>query len=144
MRCNTEFVFFTLNRYNFFLIRCRNLTLLELNCLCQIKSITFDNISHKVSYERYHHWKLYTYAYLHTRMCVCIYLYHHACVLNRVQLFVTPLTVNLSGSLAHGTFQARILEWIAISSSRRSSWLRNWTHVSISPVLPANSLLLEP
>ena len=30
----------------------------------------------------------------------------------------------------HGILWARLLEWIAISSSRRSSWFRNWTHVS--------------
>ena len=32
------------------------------------------------------------------------------------------------GSCAHGIFQARILEWGAISSSRGSSWPRDWTH----------------
>ena len=30
----------------------------------------------------------------------------------------------------HGISQARILEWVAISTSRGSSWLRNWTHIS--------------
>ena len=30
----------------------------------------------------------------------------------------------------HRIFQARILEWIAISFSRGSSWPRDWTHVS--------------
>ena len=34
------------------------------------------------------------------------------------------------GSSVHGIFQARILEWIAISFSRGSSWPRNWTQVS--------------
>ena len=34
------------------------------------------------------------------------------------------------GSSAHGIFQARILEWAAISSSRRSSWPRDRTRVS--------------
>ena len=29
-----------------------------------------------------------------------------------------------------GIFQARILEWVVISFSWRSSWLRDWTHVS--------------
>ena len=31
---------------------------------------------------------------------------------------------------AHGIFQARILEWVAISFSRRSSQPRDWTRVS--------------
>ena len=34
------------------------------------------------------------------------------------------------GSSVHGTSQARILEWVAISFSRRSSWPRDWTQVS--------------
>ena len=34
------------------------------------------------------------------------------------------------GSSIHGIFQARILEWVAISFSRRSSLPRDWTQVS--------------
>ena len=34
--------------------------------------------------------------------------------------------------LVHGTFQARILEWVAISSSRGSSQPRDQTHASVS------------
>ena len=30
----------------------------------------------------------------------------------------------------HGSFQARILEWVAISFSRGASWCRDWTLVS--------------
>ena len=37
---------------------------------------------------------------------------------------------SLPGSSVHGIFQARILEWVAISSSRGSSWPRDWTWVS--------------
>ena len=37
---------------------------------------------------------------------------------------------SLSGSSVHGILQARILEWVAISSSRGSSWPRDWTWVS--------------
>ena len=36
---------------------------------------------------------------------------------------------SLSGSSFHGIFQARVLEWIAISFSRGSSQPRNWTRV---------------
>ena len=50
--------------------------------------------------------------------------------LGHVCLFVTPWTVCSSlGSSVHGIFQARILEWIAISSSRRSSPPRDQNHV---------------
>ena len=34
------------------------------------------------------------------------------------------------GSFAHGISQTRILEWVAISFCRGSSWPRDWTHVS--------------
>ena len=37
---------------------------------------------------------------------------------------------SLSGSSVHGIFQAGVLEWIAISFSRGSSWARNRTRVS--------------
>ena len=39
----------------------------------------------------------------------------------------TPMDCSLSGFSVHGVFQARILEWVAISISRGSSWLRDWT-----------------
>ena len=48
--------------------------------------------------------------------------------LSRVWLFVTPWTAGLSSVL--GILQARTLEWVAISFSRRSSPPRNWTQVS--------------
>ena len=41
-----------------------------------------------------------------------------------------PLDCSLSGSSVHGIFQARVLEWIAISFSRGSSRPRNRTQVS--------------
>ena len=34
------------------------------------------------------------------------------------------------GSSVHGILQARILEWVAMPSSRGSSWPRDWTQVS--------------
>ena len=49
--------------------------------------------------------------------------------LSRVQLFETQWT-NLPDSSVHGIFQARMLEWVAISFSRRSSPPRDWTRVS--------------
>ena len=47
-----------------------------------------------------------------------------------VRLFVPPTDYNPLGSSAHGIFQARILEWVPMPSSRGSSWPRNQTHVS--------------
>ena len=37
---------------------------------------------------------------------------------------------SLPGSSAHGIFQARVLEWLAISFSRGSSRPRDWTQIS--------------
>ena len=51
---------------------------------------------------------------------------HFSCV----QLFVTPWTCSLPASPSMGFFQTRILEWVAISFSRRSSQSRDWTRVS--------------
>ena len=50
--------------------------------------------------------------------------------LSRVQLIAIPRTCGLPGSSIHGIFQARVLEWVAISFPRGSSWLRDWTQVS--------------
>ena len=41
-----------------------------------------------------------------------------------------PVDHRWPDSSVHGIFQARILEWVAISSSRGSSQSRDWTHVS--------------
>ena len=41
-----------------------------------------------------------------------------------------PMDCSLPGSSVHRIFQARILEWVAISSSRRSSPPRDYTQVS--------------
>ena len=46
-------------------------------------------------------------------------------LLSRVQLFVTPLDRSPPGSFVQEIFQARILEWVAISSSRGSSQPRD-------------------
>ena len=50
--------------------------------------------------------------------------------LSRVQLFEIPWTVVLPGSSIRGIFQARVLEWVAISFSRGSSQPRDQTQVS--------------
>ena len=41
-----------------------------------------------------------------------------------------PVDCSLPGSSVHGIFQARILEWVAISYSRGSSQPRDWTWIS--------------
>ena len=41
-----------------------------------------------------------------------------------------PMNCSPPGSSVHGISQARMLEWVVISSSRGSSWLRDQTHIS--------------
>ena len=41
-----------------------------------------------------------------------------------------PMDCSLLRSSVHGIFQAKVLEWVAISFSRGSSWPRDWTQVS--------------
>ena len=57
-------------------------------------------------------------------VCVCV------CEsLSRVQL-CNPMDSSLPGLSLHGIFQATMLEWIAISFPRGSSWPRDWTWLS--------------
>ena len=51
-----------------------------------------------------------------------------SCSVMSSQLFCDPM--DLPGSSVHGIFQARVLDWVAISSSRGSSQRRDWTRVS--------------
>ena len=46
-------------------------------------------------------------------------------------ILCNPMDCSLTGSSIHGIFQARILEWVAISFSRRSSQPGDWTQVSL-------------
>ena len=49
----------------------------------------------------------------------------HAKSLSCVQLFCGPINCSLPGSYVHGILQARILEWVAMPSSRGSSQHRD-------------------
>ena len=49
---------------------------------------------------------------------------------SRVRLLVTPCTVAHQAPLSMGILQARILEWVAMPSSRGSSQPGDWTQVS--------------
>ena len=64
-------------------------------------------------------------------MCVCV------CVCARTRMYAQShscltfdMGCNPPGSSVHGILKARILEWVVISFSRRSSQPRNWTQVS--------------
>ena len=64
-----------------------------------------------------------------------------ACELSPVRLFRDPVDCSPSGSAVHGIFQARILEWVAISFLTGSSdpGIEPW-----SPTLQADALPSEP
>ena len=53
-------------------------------------------------------------------MCICAQLCLTLC---------DSMDCSLPGSSVHGIFQARILEWVAVSFSRGPSWPRNRTHI---------------
>ena len=59
-------------------------------------------------------------------------LYLHCCcsVAQSCPTFCDPMDCSPPGSSVYGIFQARILEWAAISFSQRSFWTRDWTRVS--------------
>jgi len=48
------------------------------------------------------------------------------------------------GFSVHGILQARVLEWVAVPSSRRSSQPRDQTHISQSPALAGKVFNPEP
>ena len=59
-------------------------------------------------------------------LLVCVYM----CVCSIVSNFFNPMDCSLPGSSAHGILQARLLVWVAISSSRGSFQPRDQTHIS--------------
>ena len=62
-------------------------------------------------------------------ICVCIYVCISVKSLKSC-LFLTPWTVACQAPLSIGTLQERILEWVAMPSSRGSSQPRDRTQVS--------------
>ena len=61
------------------------------------------------------------------------HLYIHTCVCAQSCLILCePLDCSLPGSSVHGIFQVRMLQWVAISTSRRSSQPRGQVHICIS------------
>ena len=58
-----------------------------------------------------------------TKACCCL-------VTKLCSTLWDPMDYSLPGSSVHGSFQVRILEWVAICFSRVSSWSRDQTRVS--------------
>ena len=60
----------------------------------------------------------------------CIPGYHCYLIAQSCLTLCDPTDYSPLGSSLHGISQIRILEWVAISFSRGSSWPRDWTRVS--------------
>ena len=74
---------------------------------------------------------MYMCVYVYMSMCVCISVCVRACLIcfNCV-LLCNVMACSPPGSSVHGILQARILEWVAMPSSRESSRSSDQTHVS--------------
>ena len=73
----------------------------------------------------------YTCIYVCVYIYIYIYMYIHTCLVAQSCLTLCYLIGSSPlSSPVHGIFQARILEWIAISCFRGSSQSRNRIHVS--------------
>ena len=55
-----------------------------------------------------------------------------------------PMNCYPPGSSVHGLLQARILEWVAMLSSRGSSWPRDWTCISCGSCTAGGFFTTEP
>ena len=63
-------------------------------------------------------------------VCVCVCARAHAKSLPSCLTLCHPMDCSLPDPSVHGILQARILEWVAIPSSRGSSWPRDQTCIS--------------
>ena len=70
-----------------------------------------------------------------------LHVHAHSVAQSRPSL-CNPWTVAHQAPLSMGIFQARMLEWVALTSSRGPSWPRDWTHVSYVSLM--GSLPLAP
>ena len=68
----------------------------------------------------------------------------HAKSLQSCLTLCNPIDCSPPGSSVHGILQARTLEWVAMPSSRGSSWPRDWICISYVLHWQADSLPLVP
>ena len=66
-----------------------------------------------------------------------------ACSVTSVVSDCSPTDCSPPGSSVHGILQARVLEWVAMASSRGSSWLRDQTWVSCVSCIAGRFLTAE-
>ena len=69
-------------------------------------------------------------TYVSFQTCGCIYVCVFVWVAQLYPTLCDPIDHSPPGSSVHRILQARMLEWVAMSSSRGSSWPRDQTQVS--------------
>ena len=96
------------------------------------KSFNWALNSFLINEKRYSKSETHRYVYWAGQNFVQLFLYHLICaVLGRFShiWLCDPTDCIPPGSSVHGILQARILEWVAMPSSRGSSQPRDWTRV---------------
>ena len=86
-----------------------------------------------VTKQRVHFWLIRSFFSLSFELSSFIFLLHKWVRSEVAQSCLTlcdPMDCSLPGSCVHGIFQARVLEWVALSFFRGSSWPRDQTLVS--------------
>ena len=68
----------------------------------------------------------------------------HAQLLQSCPTLCDPMDHSLPNCSVHGILQARLLEWVAISSSREPSWPKDRTYVSCSSCTAGGFFTTEP
>ena len=77
-------------------------------------------------------------------MACGIFAWVYAKLLHSCLTLCDPTDYSPSGSSVHGILQARILQWVAVPSSRGSSWPRDWACVSYISCIACSLPLVPP
>ena len=89
------------------------------NCLWKDEAVYIHIYNVYIVYTHTYIYNVYIYTHTYNIDNVYIYIYTMECSV--VSDSCVPIGCSLPGFSVHGIFQARILEWVAISFSRRSS-----------------------
>ena len=79
----------------------------------------YSKMTHMCTYMAY----TYTHLFIHIYTCTCQLL--QSCL-----TFQDPMDCSPPGSSVYGIFQAKVVEWVSMPSSRGSFWPRDWTRIS--------------
>ena len=73
------------------------------------------------------------------------YISMHMCLVAKsCPTFCDPMDCSPQSFFVHEVFQARILEWVTMPSSRGSSWPRDQTHISWISCIAGQFFAIEP